>query len=201
VIANPLLATVATLVSVTATPLVETVASIFLLTFFLDLLEFALVTRRLRRLLSIPLFWLYYLYHLLIAGLAALAIHGTVNQWLLGPLAAILGVSVLANANIKFGNVSLLEVADKFSVIRAKMIEVAADQESAILRRSVIVAALLKKSVDALIEAHSAGMLGAGWSAEKIDSSQAKARRSSNPRIRLVDELVRFNEAYAQTVI
>ena len=69
-------------------------------------------------------FFIYALFHMLMGLLATIALAKTFDTpWLIGLFAAIANEMVLSNANISFGEASLLPILEKFKELRVAMQE------------------------------------------------------------------------------
>lgn len=67
-------------------------------------------------------FWWYFIFHYGLSILATLALAKSFETtWLIGLIAAVSNETILSNANITFGNASILPLLDKFRAMRAKI--------------------------------------------------------------------------------
>jgi hypothetical protein len=81
-------------------------------------------------------FWLYTAYHAGLGTLAVWVLSGKIEVvWLLGIIASVSAETILSNADIKFGNESLLPIVQQFQRLRAKIDEeLTRRQESRLMR-------------------------------------------------------------------
>lgn len=175
--------------------------SIFFLTVFLDLLDLSF--GRILWFMKTLRFWLYFILHFGLSCLAAHLLHNQIADWyLLGPVATLVGVSVLSNSNIKIAGLSLVPVADIFLDIKAKMAEQAAQDKASELVRAQLFDRLRALTVQQLQQMTTTALAAGNYKPEKIQSRIERARRSTKSedffKIALIRLLITTNQAYAE---
>lgn len=178
--------------------------AIVLLTFFFDLLEMSFgqilwFMRTLR-------FWLYFLLHLILSGLAALLLFKQIDTWyLLALLSTALGVGVISNTNVKIAGFSLLPIADQFVSIKAKMFEQAANERKEEVSKAQLAERLQKLPLAKVEEAYRAGMLAVWKDAEKVkvrmEMARTKASRDIDYQSLLVGQLINSSKTFVESRI
>jgi hypothetical protein len=152
--------------------------AIFLLTFFLDLLELSYA--RILWFVRTLRFWLYFLLHFGLSSLAAYLLYGNISQWyLLAPVSTFLGVAVISNINIKIAGYSLVPISDLFVSIKGRMFEQAAEDKAREAAKAHLVERLQRLSVKKVEDACRAGLLGARQKPEKVKERMAAARKKA----------------------
>lgn len=121
---------------------------------------------------------MYFILHFGISSVAAFLIRDRIPEWyVLAVVATFLGVAVLSNTNIKVAGYSLIPIADLFVGLKAKMLEQAAEDKASEVTKAEAVERL-QTLIEARIEnVHRAGLVGAGWSEERIEKSVRERRR------------------------
>ena len=183
----------------------RTALTLFGITLFLDILELSFgrilwFVRTLR-------FWLYFALHLGLSCLAAYLLQTKIPEWyLLAPIAAFLGVAVISNTDVKIAGYSLLPIATLFITIKAKMFEQAAEDKAAEVTRAKLIERLNNLATAKIENGFRAGLLGSGYSAERVQRREQRARRKAGvdnaffKRI-LIAELLKVNRVYAEANI
>jgi len=182
-----------------------TAVTISAITLFLDVLELSF--GRILWFIRTLRFWLYFALHLGLSCFAAYLLRTKIPEWyLLSPIAAFLGVAVISNTDVKIAGYSLLPIATLFITIKAKMFEQAAEDKAAEVARATLIERLNNLPTAKIANGFRAGLLGASYSAEKV---QKKERRASElaagdeayfKRI-LIVTLVKVNRVYAEANI
>jgi len=177
---------------------------IVLLTFFFDLLEmsFAQILWFMRTLR----FWLYFVLHLILSGLAALLLFKQIDTWyLLALLSTALGVGVISNTNVKIAGFSLLPIADQFVSIKAKMFEQAANERIEEVSKAQLAERLQKLPLAKVEEAYRAGMLAVWKDAEKVKARMEMARKKAPKDVDyeslLVGQLINSSKTFVESRI
>jgi len=180
----------------------RTALGIFALTVFLDLLDLSFgrilwFVRTLR-------FWLYFTLHFGLSCLAAYLLRTALTDWyLLAPVATFLGVAVISNTDVKIAGYSLVPIAQLFISVKAKMFEQAAEDKKAEATKARLIERLQRLEVRKIVAGHSAALLGAGYSAERVQRKVNKARQRAQGsddylKTILVAQLVGANRGYAE---
>lgn len=183
-------------------PLPVTALAVFLLTFFLDLLELSF--GRILWFIRTLRFWLYFILHFGLSCLAAYLLSEAVPAWyLLAPLATFLGVAVVSNTDVKVAGYSLVPIAQLFTSVKARMFEQAAEDKARAVAGAQLVERLHSLPVGRIEAGHRAALLAIGRRPERVHTKIQKARQKAGGddeyyKSILIAQLVRANRDYAE---